>query len=527
MASQPGMRDAKLIASLEHLTGAQRGRVTWVGAARVDILLRGGTILAEDDPPTEPSPEAVARLSRTPEGYALRRTGEAPVWVNRRSRESCDLRHHDIVEFGETGPMTRVRLFREDRPERLGVDEILGDVIAYLRNSRRPMGARLRWALGDLARRLTWRTTILFRLGVLAALVVLGGLFWQQYRQSVAIETRMAEESARLEEVSAALGRAREEALRPADLAALREEFGERVVSNLERLEALERRSEASARVIMASLPAIAFLQGAYALRDAGSGRMLRHAVGPGGRPLIGPRGQPLLTLQGEGPVVEIDFTGTGFVVAGTGALVTNRHVARPWETNLPSLPSGATLEPFVQRFIAWLPGRSDPLAVSLRLASETADLAILDIEGADGLDPALGLALAEAPVRPGDTVIVMGYPTGLRSMLAQAGVRFVETLQAAGDTDFWRVAARLAEAGHIVPLASRGIVGQLTDAATVYDAETTHGGSGGPVLDQNGRVVAVNSAILPEFGGSNLGVPVAHLRALLGAAGLGEEARR
>ena len=54
-----------------------------------------------------------------------------------------------------------------------------------------------------------------------------------------------------------------------------------------------------------------------------------------------------------------------------------------------------------------------------------------------------------------------------------------------------------------------------------VYDAETTHGGSGGPVLDMSGAVVAVNSAILPEYGGSNLGVPATKMRALLEEAGL------
>jgi len=43
-----------------------------------------------------------------------------------------------------------------------------------------------------------------------------------------------------------------------------------------------------------------------------------------------------------------------------------------------------------------------------------------------------------------------------------------------------------------------------------VYDAETTHGGSGGPVLNLEGGVLAVNAAILPQFGGSNLGVPAA-----------------
>ena len=76
--------------------------------------------------------------------------------------------------------------------------------------------------------------------------------------------------------------------------------------------------------------------------------------------------------------------------------------------------------------------------------------------------------------------------------------------------------AQRIAEAGFMEPLATRGIVGQVTTASIVYDAETTSGGSGGPVIDLNGRVVAVNMAILPEFGGSNLGVPAADALALI-----------
>lgn len=113
-------------------------------------------------------------------------------------------------------------------------------------------------------------------------------------------------------------------------------------------------------------------------------------------------------------------------------------------------------------------------------------------------------------------TVTWLNGPTGLRSMLAQSGEDFIEELQKTEDIEFWSVAARLAAKGHIAPLASRGIVGQVSRATIVYDAETTHGGSGGPVLDIDGSVVAVNAAILPEFGGSNLGVPVAKVRALL-----------
>ncbi len=247
---------------------------------------------------------------------------------------------------------------------------------------------------------------------------------------------------------------------------------------------------------------------------------MLRHVVNDDGRPLISPIGQPLLSLEGDGPVAERQYTGTGFAVGDGGALVTNRHVAMPWENyaNVEALADQG-LEPVMIKFIVYLPGEEAAGTVELVRASEDADLAILRRK--DVSEPMPGLRLADAPPAPGDEVIVMGYPTGLRSMLAQSGEDFVEELQKTEDTGFWSVAALLAEKGLIAPLSSRGIVSQATPATIVYDAETTHGGSGGPVLDINGLVIAVNVAILPEFGGSNLGVPVAKVRALLEDAGL------
>ena len=81
---------------------------------------------------------------------------------------------------------------------------------------------------------------------------------------------------------------------------------------------------------------------------------------------------------------------------------------------------------------------------------------------------------------------------------------------------DFWDLAGHLARGGYVAPLATMGSIGQITAGAIVYDAETTHGGSGGPVLALDGAVVALNAAVLPEFGGSNLGVPIQRLRELL-----------
>jgi len=308
--------------------------------------------------------------------------------------------------------------------------------------------------------------------------------------------------------------------LTPSDLKALRQELGHQLSSTAERLADLERRSQASARVIAESMSSVVFLQGAYGFREHSSGRMLRHVVDDDDRPLLSPIGQPLLSLEGGGPVAERQFTGTGFAVGDGGALVTNRHVALPWEydANVAGLADQG-LEPVMIKYIVYVPGEEAASTVELVRASEDADLAVLRRK--DVAEPMPGLKLADAPPVPGDEVIVMGYPTGLRSMLAQSGEDFIEELQKTEDIGFWSVAARLAEKGHIAPLSSRGIVSQATLATIVYDAETTHGGSGGPVLDINGSVVAVNAAILPEYGGSNLGVPVAKVRALLEDAGL------
>jgi len=112
--------------------------------------------------------------------------------------------------------------------------------------------------------------------------------------------------------------------------------------------------------------------------------------------------------------------------------------------------------------------------------------------------------------------VIVLGYPTGIQALLARVEPTFVEQLLAGGPLDFWELAETLAAGGHIAPLATVGVIGQVTAGSVVYDAETTHGGSGGPVLDLGGSVVAVNAAVLPEFGGSNLGVPAAEAAKLV-----------
>ena len=508
-------------AALEHLTGPSLGKVTWLSASTVDIYLTPERFIRVSEARLGgPSEGLIARLHRANDTYEIEVPEEQPVWVNGDRVTARRLENCDMIEFGETGPLSRFCLYGEDKPIRKTVVDILSDSFAYLRVSRQPLVKRVFRAVCELLRRLTRETTILFRTTVIIAILALAALAYQQSRSNALLQQRIESGVARLDSFAAAIARAGEQALRPSDLEALRQELGRRLTLDAERLAALEQRSRASARVIAESMSSVVFLQGAYGFRERSSKRMLRHVVDDDGRPLISSVGQPLLALEGGGPVAERQFTGTGFAVGDGTALITNRHVALPWENDASvNALAGQDLEPVMIKFIAYQPGNVAAVPVELLRASEGADLAILKLEDEAASIP--GLRFADTAPAAGNEVIVMGYPTGLRSMLAQSGEAFIEELQKTKDTGFWSVAARLAKEGHITPLASRGIVGQATAATIIYDAETTHGGSGGPVLDTNGSVVAVNTAILPEYGGSNLGVPAAKVRALLEEAGL------
>jgi S1-C subfamily serine protease len=480
------------------------------------VSLSEGRLVRTTEPGGEQQEgDIVARLHRSEETYEIEARGARPLWVNGERVSTKWLEHRDLIEFGDTGPLSRFQLYREGSRVRKSVADVVSDCIDYARVSRKPIGVRLSCAFRDMFRGFARQTTVLFRISVIAAIVILAATTFQQNRSTVRLQQQVESDAIRLESFASALTRARQEALRPGDLNAVRQELGHRLAAATERLAVLEERSEASARVIASAIQSIVFLQGAYGFREKTTNRMLRHAVDDEGRSLFSPRGQPVLTLEGDGPVAERQFTGTAFVVTDTGALLTNRHVALPWEFDASVEALGEQgMEPVSIKFIGYLPDTREPFPVKLLKASDDADLAVLLCKGVTGGIPYL--RLSDTPPKPGDEAIVMGYPTGLRSMLAQTGDAFIKKLQNSEDLDFWAVAARLSEEQFIRPLASRGIVGQVTRATVVYDAETTHGGSGGPVLDINGDVIAVNAAIIPEYGGSNLGVPAEYARRLL-----------
>jgi S1-C subfamily serine protease len=114
-----------------------------------------------------------------------------------------------------------------------------------------------------------------------------------------------------------------------------------------------------------------------------------------------------------------------------------------------------------------------------------------------------------------GDPVVLIGYPTGIEGILARAGSDTTRKL-AENTHDVTQIVSQLAAQHFIRPTTTQGHIGDVLKDKIVYDAATTVGGSGGPLFNRNGKVIGVNSAILKDFGGSNLAVPVRYADELL-----------
>lgn len=150
-----------------------------------------------------------------------------------------------------------------------------------------------------------------------------------------------------------------------------------------------------------------------------------------------------------------IEAAGSGFIINGNGTIVTNNHVVQGAKTITVTLSDGTRLP-------AKLIGR-DP----------STDIAVLKVQANHPL-PYLDLG-SSAKVQTGQWVIAMGNPFGLGGTVT-AG---------------------------IVSAEGRDIGDGPYDSFLQIDAPINKGNSGGPLFDQKGDVIGMNTAILSPSGGS------------------------
>ncbi len=163
--------------------------------------------------------------------------------------------------------------------------------------------------------------------------------------------------------------------------------------------------------------------------------------------------------------------TGSGFVYDGQGHIVTNYHVVEAADQLQVTFSDGEVRD-------ARLVG-ADP----------SNDLAVLEVAaGANDPEP---LALGDSDaLEVGRFVVAIGHPFGLDQTLTTGVVSGL---------------------GRIIESPDRGFIGEIIQT----DAAINQGNSGGPLLDLDGRVVGVNSAIVSPTGtsaGIGYAIPAATL---------------
>lgn len=275
--------------------------------------------------------------------------------------------------------------------------------------------------------------------------------------------------------------------------------------------------SEAAEGVIRTYAPSVCLLHVSVAFRDRVSGRFLRYGgITPAGEPLKDGDGNVVYSLEGRAPEVRQDFFGTGFIV-GDGRILTNHHVAQPWWKNdemEEALKQG--LQPEIADLAAYFPDEVTGVPMQVSEISGDADLALLHGDLSGLKRPTLRLDARKEAAISGQSLISLGYATGVSAILARAGDETVEQILKVSGGDAKQVVNELAKRKLIRPLVTQGHIGDVLTDKIVYDAQTTSGGSGGPLMNKDGRVIGVTFAVVRGFGGSNFGVPIRYAEPLL-----------
>jgi len=291
------------------------------------------------------------------------------------------------------------------------------------------------------------------------------------------------------------------------------------------RLVSLEREAAPIAPVVNRVRAAVALVWGTYTFADE-AGRPLRHVLNEAGEPIADPQGVPLVDVEGTGAVAVTNYSGTAFLVGPNGELLTNRHIAEPWwedETSEPLLTAG--LQPVFIRLRAFFPDSSEAIPIEVIRVDAEQDMALVRTIGRTPAAEPLRLHPRPEELEDGQPVLLIGYPTGLDALLAKIEDSEWKTLQAETGPCSYATVEWLAQNRRLRPTITGGYLWEVLPHILVYDARTRGGGSGGPLLDRQGRVVGVNAAYLPEFAGGNFGVPIPFGQRLLTGGGLAANA--
>lgn len=187
-------------------------------------------------------------------------------------------------------------------------------------------------------------------------------------------------------------------------------------------------------------------------------------------------------------PIEEDATTGSGFVVSPDGYIVTNRHVLQLWEYE-PTWVRNHYKGKIHEIKIVFADQKPDESIAGeiVRISDSTdTDIAILRVAPFDGMPYLRDFNRDIASLDQGEPIAVIGYPLGKEL--------FEFTRAQAAETSL-----------------STGVISKVSASKIQIDASANPGNSGGPIFDQDGRVIAVLTQGLASMNAQNInfGTPI------------------
>jgi S1-C subfamily serine protease len=289
-----------------------------------------------------------------------------------------------------------------------------------------------------------------------------------------------------------------------------------RLKQSASRIGKLENESRIAQEIVRDYSSSVCLIYAIVGFHEKKSGARLMFAgIDANGKPLTDDKGNVIVTTEGGSRPVYLHVFGSGFLIDTAGHILTNHHVLQPWWHNAQAIPVPSdTFEPRIESMWAYFPENEAPLPLHVRSLSEDFDLGLASVDLPQSRPRPV--TIGQQTAISGSPVVLIGYPTGVEGILARIDEPTLQQIARSAGNDTEGLVQELARRKLIRPLVTQGHLGVVGPDQLVYDAQTTHGGSGGPVFDASGKVIGVNFAILSDFSGSNFAVPISRAASLL-----------
>ncbi len=431
-----------------HLSGSKRGKTESFTDSKIGIGTDSSSNLRFNLLTDKNTSPLHAEINLKECDYILKDLDSSKgTFVNNRVIKEVVIHDGDLIEFGDNGPRIRFRIKAEEGDVCKPFREMLADSMDLAREPHK--GRRLITATSFLKNLLTEAfTQSSFRFKLVTLLIF--------FLTTVGTGTLFYTIYSSLTETT-------------------------------KRVELLELESAIGEKIIKDFSKGICLIQCSFSLVDEVSGEPLK--------------------AWNSGRLLTNNLTGTGFIISNSGKVLTNRHVVEPgWNQTANFIPTEPGLKPRIEVLRAFFPNVKEPVLLKLEKISEVADVALLSFEP-EGMDiSVLELDLSGMDAIEGEPVVLLGYPAGMNALFAKTDPDIAKEIS---KLPFLEAAQELSNHHLIKPISTQGHISDVLNERIIYDALTTVGGSGGPLFNNKGKVIAINYGIFRGFSGANFGVPI------------------